>query len=124
MQRKTLTGFTDVIFSPLWIGDLASLLLQLPDTVSGVLHLAGSETVSKYDFINRLTTAMGGDPQLVERGLLAQAGLKAPRPADTSLCVARAESLLGPLPGLDRAIKNFRNALDAFTNRTHDRQSQ
>lgn len=109
-EGQRLTGFTDVIFSPLWVGDLASLLLKLPETLSGVLHLAGAETVSKYAFAQRLTAAMGYDPRLVEPGLLIQANLKAPRPADTSLCVSRATTLLGPLPDLEQALHNFRNA--------------
>jgi dTDP-4-dehydrorhamnose reductase len=109
-EDQRLTGFTDVIFSPLWVGDLASLLLKLPETLSGVLHLAGAETVSKYAFAQRLTAAMGYDPRLVEPGLLIQTNLKAPRPADTSLCVSRATTLLGPLPDLEQALHNFRNA--------------
>lgn len=45
-----VTGYTDVVFSPLYAGDLATVLrLLIEAPVAGLLHAGGTEAVSKFE---------------------------------------------------------------------------
>lgn len=105
-------GFTDVIFSPLWVGHLAQLILRLVTEetlvgVNGLLNLAGPESISKYDLARKLAIAGGYDPERVKPALSTSVAFRAKRPANTVLNVQRAQGLLGKLPTMDEGIKAF-----------------
>lgn len=109
---KPIVGFSDVVFSPLYCGDFAELLLDLAlGDERGILHLGGSGSVSKLEFAKLIAAAYGFDPSLVQPGRLADADLTAPRPLNTSLAVDRAERVLGrSLPPIESGIAAMRAA--------------
>lgn len=52
--------FTDEVRCPTCVGDLADALLELaPSDVDGVLHVAGADAVSRYDFARLVVGAAG-----------------------------------------------------------------
>lgn len=106
---RELPGFTDAIFSPLLVNDVASALLDLiAFDVAGVFHVVGSESISKFDFAVRVAKTFGYDPKLVRPSLVADARMKAPRPLNTSLDVAKLTSLLGrDLPSVATGLRHF-----------------
>ncbi len=102
-------GFTDVYSSPLLVNDLARLLdaLLLAD-VRGVLHLPGSDCLSKYEFGRLLARAFGFAEDLVVPSDLSQAGFHAPRPRRTCLEGTKARSILGmELPSIDLGLSRL-----------------
>jgi len=105
-----ITGFCDVVFSPLLANDLATLMLAMMDRgLAGLHHVAASDCCSKYDFARELCTALGLDADLVSEGSLADARLAALRPLDTSLTSSRAEKALGrSMPSVSDAIRGYR----------------
>ena len=84
-----VTFFTDELRSPVQVGDLAEALLELAQTdAAGVLHVAGSDGVSRYEFA-RLAVP---DPERLASGLAAEH--PTPRPLDCRLDSSRAQALL------------------------------
>jgi dTDP-4-dehydrorhamnose reductase len=93
---RPVVGFQDVVFSALDVATLAALILELASTdIRGTLHLGASDAVSKFTFAQFVAKAYDFDPELVRPGLLADAGLSAPRPLDTSLDSGNAAKALG-----------------------------
>ena len=85
--------FVDEIRSPVQVGDLADALLELLDTeVTGPLHVAGADDVSRFDF----AVLLGADPARIERAHTTR-----DRAPNVSLDSSRAAALLRtPLRGV------------------------
>ena len=103
-------GFTDVHVTPLAADDLAAWILRLlASNVSGVLHVAGRESMSKYDIGCRVAEAFGLDARLIRPGSVDDAPLRARRPHRLNLNVGRAEQAMGAeLPRLGPSLERWR----------------
>jgi dTDP-4-dehydrorhamnose reductase len=106
---ETCTGFTDVHVTPLAADDLADWILRLLAlNVSGVLHVAGGEAVSKYDLGCRVAQAFGLDASPIRKGSVDDARLRARRPHRLNLNVGRAERAMGAaLPQLGPSLERW-----------------
>lgn len=102
-------GFSDVIFCPVLVNDLAEILLALLDqNLPGIYHVVGSEPVSKYEFARRVACTFGFDPGQVVAAQIADARLKAQRPRDTSLNTGKICAALGrSMPDVDAGLRRF-----------------
>lgn len=102
-------GFTDVIFCPLLVNDLAGLFLKmLHKELSGLYHVVSSESINKYDFGVAIATKFGLDAALISPISVAKSGLKAVRSPQLSLKVDKLIHDLGIVPpGLSPAIDRF-----------------
>jgi dTDP-4-dehydrorhamnose reductase len=79
--------FTDEVRCPIQVGDLADALIELAATdLSGVLHVAGADRLSRHEFAELLTG------RAVRAASAADAGEV--RPRDCSLSIDRARGLL------------------------------
>jgi dTDP-4-dehydrorhamnose reductase len=91
--RGGMTFFEDELRTPVLVGELASALLELADRdEEGILHVAGSDTVSRYEFAFLLAQAHGLPGERILRASLAGSGLA--RPANCALDSSRARALL------------------------------
>src|SRR5688500_18375890 len=89
-----ISFFTDEIRSPVQVGDLAAALLELAESNdTGILHLAGTDGVSRYEFARLLAMAAGHDPNALASGLAAEH--PSPRPLDCRLDSSRARARVG-----------------------------
>lgn len=106
---RSANGFTDVLFRPLQVGDLADLLLEMiAHRLSGVYHTLGAEVLSKYEFGCRLAQQFGFDPALVRPISWREAGLKAARSPNLTLRVDRLQAALGhALPDVTHGLQRF-----------------
>jgi dTDP-4-dehydrorhamnose reductase len=93
---KPLRLFTDEFRTPVWLADAARALVMLARSdVTGVMHVAGPERLSRYEMVARFARLVGIDePRLVAASRLEMAGAE-PRPADLSLDGSR---LAGKFP--------------------------
>lgn len=83
---EEVPGFTDVYFTPILVNELIARIEALVSyRVGGLLHVAGKDRVSKYDFARLLAERFGENPEQVRPMRVAEAGLRAPRPLDMSL---------------------------------------
>jgi dTDP-4-dehydrorhamnose reductase len=93
---KRIVGFSDVVFSPLFCGHFAEIVVDLAlGDARGILHVGASNSVSKLEFAQLVAAAYGYDRSLVSAGTLRDVDLQAPRPLNTSLVVDRVEQVLG-----------------------------
>jgi dTDP-4-dehydrorhamnose reductase len=59
-------GFRNQIFSPLYIEDLVSNIIEgSKDSISGIMHMGGWEVISKFDLGYRIAQSLELDPELI-----------------------------------------------------------
>jgi dTDP-4-dehydrorhamnose reductase len=111
--RATLDGgmprlFTDEYRCPIFLDDLADALLELAELdYAGILNVAGSQRLSRYEFGLRLARAFEVEPRFAPA---ASEPVESRRPRDCTLDVRRAQSLLRTrLRGVDQVISDWQN---------------
>ena len=110
-------AFTHVVSTPTYTVDLSECILQLLDyECSGVMHLAGPESVSKYEWALEVAEIFNLDKSLIER-VSSFPALIAKRPLNSSLATNRLGYLLPEFKfrGVSEALKDWRiNFPDSF----------
>jgi len=85
--------FTDEYRCPIFVDDLCESLLELPHiSTPQILHIAGSERISRYNFAVRLAKCFGFDGRTIPAGSLEGSGMI--RPKDVSLQTSLGKKLL------------------------------
>lgn len=107
--RSNTRLFRDEYRCPVFVDDLAAALLELAHTpYQGVLNIAGSDVVSRYEFGRLLAETYGRDPDLLPHGLSSESGTR--RPRNCALDIRTAQRLLQtPLRGV-RAVLTHQQA--------------
>lgn len=107
--RQTLNGemaylFTDEYRCPIFVNDLADALIELAQNdFAGVLHIAGAQRVSRYEFGLKLARAFGIEPKFQPA---LSASHPSPRPRDCTLDITRAQKILRTrLRGVDEVLR-------------------
>jgi dTDP-4-dehydrorhamnose reductase len=91
--RRDEALFTDELRCPIYVEDLAAALLELAALpYAGVLHIAGAETLSRYDLGRMLVTAHGSNPAALKSALSADQPVR--RPRNCTMSSAHAQGLL------------------------------
>lgn len=96
----SITFFDDELRSPLGVDALAGACLELTerDEISGLLHVAGADTVDRLEFAKRISLLVGVDPRSLRGG---PSPVGESRPRNCSLDTTRARALLTTdLPGI------------------------
>ena len=98
--EKEMRFFSDELRSPVQVGELAAALLELAQSdAGGILHVAGAEGVSRYEFARLVAAAAGRDPASLDSALAAEH--PDPRPLDCRLDSSRARARVKvPLRGV------------------------
>lgn len=106
---KTVNGFSDVIFCPLVVNDLADVLIRMVENdLSGLYHTVSSEKISKFEFGVQLARRFGFDPNLVKPVKVTESGLVATRSPNLNLNTAKLTNALGNvLPGIQPGLDKF-----------------
>jgi dTDP-4-dehydrorhamnose reductase len=104
--------FNDVLFTPISCAALAveieSIVKSSDDRDLGVLHIGGSEIVTKYQFGLALLERLGLPSSLVNKGSILSFGDRAKRSTDQTLDSSNYESLHATkLPGLKKTIDDL-----------------
>ncbi len=85
-ERKTFFGYEDVYFTPISISFLIEYMSQLMmQTAQGIFHIAGSERLSKYEFIQRIAHVHSLDDSNLEKSKYWIKDSRIDRPLDMSL---------------------------------------
>lgn len=81
-----IAGFEDVFFTPISVSILARTLnFLIEQDVSGLLHVVGSESISKYEFLKMIAGALGCNEELVVRDSIKNLPYLVKRPNYLSL---------------------------------------
>jgi len=106
---KAVNGFGDVYFCPLFVGDLAEILLKmLEKKLSGLYHVVGSEVTSKYEFGKAIARKFGLDESLIHPISVDESGMKARRSHNLRLSVHKLSTALDmDIPGFSTGLEQF-----------------
>jgi dTDP-4-dehydrorhamnose reductase len=109
-ERRTLTMFTDVYFTPIAMELLCPIIVEMTRRgACGLYHAAGGERLSKCDFARRLADSFGYDPAPIVPVSVAGVALTAPRPNDMSLSTHKIARFLGrPMPDCRESLNALR----------------
>ena len=100
MAGKTVKGFTDVHFCPLYVADLVDVMLAMIDKkLSGIYHVVSPECLSKYDFGKRIADKFDLDGDLIEPVSVNDGNLLAKRSPNLTLRVDKLLATGIELPG-------------------------
>ena len=93
-RGKPVLLFTDEQRSPIWVNTLALALLELAEkSATGILHVAGPQTLNRWDFGHAMLTLLQMPPSsFLTPATIEEAGLV--RPKNLSLNVTKAMRLL------------------------------
>jgi dTDP-4-dehydrorhamnose reductase len=65
-NKQTLIGFPNIFFTPLYVENTTAAIRRLMDlNVSGIIHVAGKERISKYDFGRMIAKVWGYPEELI-----------------------------------------------------------
>lgn len=108
-QRRSFRLFTDAVFSPLHVYQLAEIILDLAEMdVSGVLNVGARDPISKYDFGRVIADTFGYDPQFLEEGNVGPN-----RPKNVGLNVTKLTQAWGQPPSVESGIARlYREVFD------------
>ncbi|MCK5643854.1 MAG: sugar nucleotide-binding protein, partial [Gammaproteobacteria bacterium] len=108
-EKRLMKGFTDVYFSSIYTLSLAELIDEcLKKNLSGIFNCACQDSMTKFQFGQRLADIFGLDQSLIEPITLNEAKLNAPRGKDLRLDVNRLSEVL------DQKIPSMENCLQRF----------
>lgn len=112
-DKRSITLFDDVLFSPVHAEQVAELLWSLLDRrVHGTYNLGSADGLSKAAFAERVARRLGYSLENASVGSVSEVKLKAYRPNDMRMQVDRIAAALGrAMPsvdeGIDRLVKTM-----------------
>ena len=107
-QGETLNLFTDEVRTPLNGEDAAKGIFLGLNQMSGILHLGGPESLSRYDIGMQLAEALGVSPDQLSQALRQDVSMAAPRPRDLTMSYELAASYgYAPAPIRQKFLEYF-----------------
>ncbi len=106
---RPINGFSDTFFSPLYVEDLAGLLLEMLSAgLNGIYHVVSPEHLSKYDFGVRIAKKFGLEADLITPVRMAELKRNAPRSLQLVLKPDKLAAALGhDLPGIEAGLEKL-----------------
>ncbi|MGK0466314.1 dTDP-4-dehydrorhamnose reductase family protein [Clostridium sp.] len=108
-KQKDINGFTDVYFNPVYVGELAGVILYLCTHVeyNGILNVGCKEHISKYDFLRKLAQQFLYSERLVHKISVDEIKFNALRPKITTLNIDTLKKLYYKVPSIEVGMKNM-----------------
>lgn len=108
-EGSGMMGFTDILFCPMNILDLSTLLVEVSALdLHGIYHMVGPEAMSKYEFGKRIAEKFGFDPALIKPVSIHESSLKAARSPNLTLSTEKLRAALGhDLPDFAGGLQKF-----------------
>ena len=98
-SNKEIKVLTDQYTSPTYVPNLSKMIIEVSiKQINGIIHLAGSTRISRYDFAIMIAEKLGLDKSLILKAKTEDMSWKAKRPKDSSLNVTKAKEILKEKP--------------------------
>lgn len=109
-EKNSIKGIHDIFYTPIFMDDLLETIgILINKDVQGIIHVVGSERISKYDFMIRYAELFGHDKNLIESVKSDYFDHTAKRPKDMSLSVEKVENIIGrPMPTIDEGLNKLK----------------
>jgi dTDP-4-dehydrorhamnose reductase len=113
LSSRSVTGFTDVFFTPLYAIDLINAITQLLDLkTKGLIHVVGNERISKFDFGALITEIFEIPTIYLKKGKMIGANGVTNRSSDLSLSNDKIKSLGVNLPSVREGLAILKKDID------------
>jgi dTDP-4-dehydrorhamnose reductase len=108
-EERNVSGFTDVIFCPMFVNDTTRLLLEmLRKNLSGLYHVVGPQPMSKYKFGVEVARTFGLRAELISPQSVETSGLTAKRSHNLWLSTHKLSTDLGhKIPAFSTGLAEF-----------------
>lgn len=115
-NNSQITGYTDIIFSPLDVQTLSKMILDiLTVNYNGIIHLSSGKPISKFDFILQVAKKLDRHTDNIKQGKQFKDPKSAPRPKNTSLSNELVRKLIkAQIPDLPTWIDHNRVQIDKY----------
>jgi dTDP-4-dehydrorhamnose reductase len=112
-SNKEIKVLTDQYTSPTYVPNLSKMIIEVSTKqINGIIHLAGSTRISRYDFAIMIAEKLGLDKALLVKAKTEDMNWKAQRPKDSSLDVTKATEILNEKPmKIDQSLELFLSEL-------------
>ncbi|HUT05922.1 MAG TPA: dTDP-4-dehydrorhamnose reductase [Nitrosopumilaceae archaeon] len=112
-ENKEIKVLTDQFTSPTYVPNLSKMIIEVATKqINGIIHLAGSTRISRYDFAVLIAEKFDLDKSLLIRAKTEEMSWKAKRPKDSSLDVTKAAELLDEKPQtIQQSLGRFVNEM-------------
>ncbi|MFN8414036.1 MAG: SDR family oxidoreductase [Anaerolineales bacterium] len=106
---KSMSGFTDAIFCPMLVNHTSRILLKMLERgLTGLYHLVGPHSMSKYQFGVELARKFGLKESEIAPRSIHTSNLTAKRSHNLSLSTNKLSTVLGePLPEFSTGLDEF-----------------
>lgn len=113
-RGQTVPGFYDEIITPILTLDLSEIIVEMIERqLTGLFHVGGAQSYSKYEFALSIADVFGQDRRLVQPVSVKESSLKAPRPGEVSLRTNKISWILGrTMPDLISGLQRFKALRD------------
>jgi dTDP-4-dehydrorhamnose reductase len=105
-----MTGFDDIIYTPLEVSNLSELISEITVTdYCGIIHLSSNTSISKFQFILEVADVFNLDKNLIKKGTSEDVQFIAKRPKNISLSNNKASNFLKtPIIPLKDSLEKLR----------------
>ena len=111
--QKNIRCVTDQKGNPTHVSDLATGIMKVIEHErTGLYHIGGADTVSRYEFASKISEIFGLDGSLISKATSSDLKQTAARPLVTSLVTLKAQSELDFHPmSVDQGVENLKREL-------------
>ena len=108
-EGKSVKGFTDIIFCPMWVNHLSRTLIEmLEKNLNGLYHVVGAQAMSKYQFGVEVARRFGLRENLISPESVASSELTAKRSHNLWLSIHKLSTDLGhEIPSFSTGLAEF-----------------
>jgi len=111
ISGKTLYGFTDILFSTMYVNDLVEILFtMIKKKLSGIYHVVSPDHLSKYDFGMLISKKFNLDGSLISPESYLKGDLIAKRSPNLFLNISKLLSTGIEIPNVALAVDHFYSA--------------
>ena len=94
-NQKQMTGFDDILFTPLEVSNLSEMISEIAKTdYCGIIHLSSDTSISKFQFILQVADIFELDKSLIQKGTSEEVKFVAKRPKNLTLSNNKAKKIL------------------------------
>lgn len=94
-KGNEITGFDDVLFSPISAHDLSSVIVSfILSKIEGIWNVGSSDSVTKYQFLRMVAELYGFDKELVRKGSILKSTLTGAKCLNATLNTGKLEKVL------------------------------
>lgn len=111
-ESQQIPMYRDVYFSPIFTEDLVDIIVKMCEqNLTGLYHVGGQGSWSKYEFGVKLAKVFKLDPTLIKRTLVGDIKERVPRPKNISIDSSKVEKDLGiKVPTLTEGLLRFKES--------------